>query len=233
MNEGNVVSKSQWLEARKRLLEEEKALTRQRDILSEKRRALPMVLVEKPYEFQDETGKRSMADLFQGCSQLLVYHFMFGPDWQEGCKSCSFWADNYNGVVEHLQQRDVNLLAVSRAPLQQLQAFKDRMGWEFPWVSSLDSDFNFDFDVSFSGADLEKGKVYYNYRLTQFPASEAPGVSVFYKNQGGEVFHTYSCFSRGLDAFNGAYQLLDLVPKGRNEESLSYPMEWVRLKDQY
>lgn len=174
-----------------------------------------------------------MADLFQGCSQLLVYHFMFGPDWQEGCKSCSFWADNYNGVVEHLQQRDVNLLAVSRAPLQQLQAFKDRMGWEFPWVSSLDSDFNFDFDVSFSGADLEKGKVYYNYRLTQFPASEAPGVSVFYKNQGGEVFHTYSCFSRGLDAFNGAYQLLDLVPKGRNEESLSYPMEWVRLKDQY
>jgi predicted dithiol-disulfide oxidoreductase (DUF899 family) len=174
-----------------------------------------------------------LADLFAGKSQLIVYHFMFAPEWEAGCKSCSFWADNFNGVAAHLKQRDTTFLAVSRAPLAKLDAFRKRMGWTFKWVSSAGSDFNFDYAVSFKPEELAKGEVFYNYETRKMTTPELPGFSVFFKDQDGAIYHTYSCYSRGLDMLNGAYHMLDLTPKGRDEEGLSHTMAWVRLHDLY
>ena len=228
-----VVTREKWLVARKAHLEKEKELTRLRDELSRARRELPWVRVEKEYVFQGPNGDETFSDLFEGKSQLIVYHFMFHPSWKEGCKSCSYWADNYAGINIHLNQRDVNMVTISKAPLEQLDAFKKRMGWRFKWVSSADNDFNRDYHVSFTAQEIEKGEMYYNYRTTRFPMEEAPGLSVFAKDEAGSVFHTYSCYSRGLDMLNGAYHHLDLVPKGRDEDKLSYTMEWIRIRDQY
>lgn len=232
MVEANTVSRENWLAARLALLEQEKALTRQRDEVSAARRALPRVKVEEDYQFQSEKGEETLADLFDGRSQLIVQHFMFGADWNEGCKACSLMAENYDGVLLHLKQRDVSLVATSRAPLDKLLAFRDRMGWGFKWVSSLGSGFNADFDVGFTSAQIEE-EVYYNYHKTKFPMTEAPGMSVFARDSDSVVYHTYSCYGRGLDPLMGTYQYLDLVPKGRDEDNLSYGMEWVRHHDNY
>ncbi len=233
MNTHQVVSGEQWLAQRKSLLDKEKAFTRMRDELSEARRALPWVKVEKSYVFDSDRGKVTLADLFEGKSQLIVYHFMFHPDWDAGCKSCSFWADTYDPVIVHLNQRDVNLVAISRAPLERLNAFKKRMGWTFRWVSSAGNDFNFDFGVSFTPDDLQKPGNNYNFGTRRFTIEEAPGLSVFCKEPDGSIYRTYSCYARGLDMLNSAYHYLDLVPKGRDEKALSYPMAWVRLHDEY
>ena len=226
-----IVSNEEWLAARKGFLAKEKEFTRLRDELSRQRRELPWVKVEKTYVFDGPNGKESLSDLFAGRGQLIVYHFMFGPDWNEGCPSCSFWADNYDGIVVHLQHRDVSLVAISRAPLEKLEAYKKRMGWSFEWVSSFHNDFNRDYQVSFT--PKEQKTAVYNYKPEGFGSSEAPGISVFAKGEDGQIFHTYSCYARGLDAFNGAYQLLDIVPKGRDEQGLPYPMAWVRRHDKY
>ena len=207
-----IVSQAEWLGARLRLLAKEKEFTRQRDQLSEERRALPWVKVEKEYVFDGPNGREALPQLFQGNSQLLIYHFMYGTDWNEGCKNCSFWADSFDGITAHLKHRDVTMIVVSRAPYAKLNAFRKRMGWRFKWVSSGTSDFNHDFNVSFTSEEM-KGTVFYNYEHRKFPLSEAPGISVFYKDDAGAIFHTYSCYGRGLDAVNGAYQLLDLGPK--------------------
>jgi predicted dithiol-disulfide oxidoreductase (DUF899 family) len=234
MDNHKVVSRSEWVDARRRFLAEEKAFTRARDRLSQQRRDLPWERVDKEYVFEGPSGKESLPQLFNGKSQLVVYHFMFDPSWKEGCKSCSFWADNLNGIVTHLQQRDVTLLAISRAPIDLLEAFKKRMGWTFKWVSSFATSFNHDYCVSFTPEELATGELYYNYDTRKRPfTGEAPGISVFFKNPRGEVFHTYSCYSRGLDMLNGAYHYLDLAPKGRDEEGLPHPMAWVRYHDQY
>lgn len=228
-----VVSRDEWLVARKRLLAKEKESTRVRDQLARERRELPWVKVEKNYVFEGPTGKLTLADLFAGRSQLLVYHFMFGPDWKEGCPSCSFVMDHVNGATLHLKARDVTLTAVSRAPLFKIEAFKKRMGWQFPWVSSFGSDFNRDFHVSFAKAEMAQGKVDYNYTLQEFPSEEAPGISVFYKDANGEIFHTYSTYGRGVEPAVGTYMLLDLAPKGRDEDELDFSMAWVRHHDRY
>ncbi len=228
-----VVSREAWLEVRRQFLAREKAFTRERDRLNAERRALPWVRVEKDYVFDTPKGKQTLADLFDGCSQLIIYHLMFGPNWEDPCKSCSFWADNFNGIPVHLRHRDVTLIAVSSAPLDRLEAFKRRMGWTFTWVSSGGSDFNHDYHVTFSPDELEAGEVTYNYRPIKLSMTEHPGISVFYRDASGAVFHTYSCYSRGLDMMNGAYHYLDLVPKGRNEEGLRPHMQWVRLHDRY
>ena len=227
-----VVSRPEWLAARKALLEREKAFTRERDALSAARRDLPWVRVEKDYVFEGPAGKETLADLFAGKSQLAVYHYMLGPDWKEGCKSCSFWADNFNGTDVHLAHRDLALVAVSRAPLAKIEAFRKRMGWTFKWVSSFGGDFNRDFNVSFTPEELQ-GQVLYNYERQKFPSDEAPGMSVFHRDAGGAVFHTYSCYARGLDMINGAYHILDLAPKGRDEGALPFTMAWVRHRDRY
>ena len=232
MKPNAIVSHEEWLAARKRHLSKEKEFTRLRDELSRERRELPWVRVEKNYVFDTLGGKQTLSDLFEGRSQLVVYHFMFGPDWSDGCKSCSFWADNFNGIVVHLKHRDVTLLAVSRAPLENLESFRKRMGWGFKWVSSFGNDFNRDFHVSFTPQEMQ-GEVYYNYGMQKFPSEEAPGISVFSRNPEGEVFHTYSCYARGLDMLNGAYHYLDLAPKGRDEDALPYTMSWVRHHDKY
>ena len=233
MQQPKIVSRDAWVEARKAHLAAEKEFTQLRDRLSQERRELPWLRIEKDYVFDGPNGKESLSDLFDGRSQLVIQHFMYGPDWDEGCPSCSFWADGYDGFVVHLAHRDVTMVSVSRASLDQIEAYKKRMGWRFKWVSSLSSDFNQDFNVSFTAEELEKGEVYYNYGLRQFPADEAPGASVFYKDEAGEIFHTYSCFGRGLDILNGAYKYLDLVPKGRDESELSYTMAWLRRHDSY
>lgn len=233
MENHKVASREEWLVARKAYLAKEKEFTRLRDQLSQQRRDLPWVKVEKEYVFAGPSGKETLSELFAGRSQLSVYHFMFHPSWDEGCKSCSFWADNFNGILVHLNHRDVTMVAVSKAPLDQLEAFKKRMGWTFKWVSSSGTDFNRDYHVSFTPEELEKGEMYYNYRTCRFPREEAPGISVFYKNTKGNIFHTYSCYARGLDMLNGAYHFLDLVPKGRDEAGLAYPQAWVRHHDKY
>ena len=227
-----VVSQDEWLAARKAHLAKEKALTKARDQLSAERRALPWVKVEKNYVFDTPSGKKKLGDLFGGRSQLIVYHFMLGPDWGEGCPSCSYLADHFDGVALHLPHRDVSLTAVSRAPLPEIQAYKNRMGWHFPWVSSYASDFNFDFHVSFKPEE-DDGKVYYNYEMGDFESDEMPGVSVFIKDASGAIFHTYSAYARGLDILVGAYNFLDLVPKGRDEAELPWSMAWVRRHDEY
>jgi predicted dithiol-disulfide oxidoreductase (DUF899 family) len=233
MEPHQVVSHDEWLAARKAYLAEEKAFSRARDALAEKRRELPWEKVEKTYVFDGPNGKETLADLFGGKSQLIVYHFMLGPDWEAGCPSCSLLADHFDGAVVHLAQRDVTFLVVSRAPLAQIEKFKRRMGWRFKWVSSFGTDFNYDYQVSASPAEKASGKTFYNYVETTFPSEERPGASVFYKNDAGEVFHTYSSYGRGLDIVIGAYNLLDLAPKGRDEAGLPWPMAWVRHHDRY
>jgi predicted dithiol-disulfide oxidoreductase (DUF899 family) len=233
MQDHKVVSGDEWLQARKDLLAKEKEFTRLRDQLSQARREMPWEKVDKAYVFEGQSGKETLADLFEGKSQLIVYHFMYGPDWEEGCPSCSFWADNFNGIDVHLKHRDIAMIAVSRAPLETLDAYKNRMGWTFKWVSSLGTDFNFDFNVSFTPEEMEKAEMNYNYERRKFPSEEGPGISVFYKNERGEIFHTYSCFSRGLDMLNGAYHYMDLAPKGRDEDDLPYSMAWLSRRDQY
>jgi predicted dithiol-disulfide oxidoreductase (DUF899 family) len=229
-----IVSHDEWIAARKAYLVEEKAFSRARDALAKKRRELPWEKVEKNYVFDAPDGKRALADLFGNKSQLIVYHFMLGPDWEAGCPSCSFLADHFDGVAIHLAQRDVSFVVVSRAPLQQIEKFKARMGWRFKWVSSFGSDFNQDYQVSVSPAEKAGGGVYYNYELIkEFPSDERPGASVFCKNDAGEVFHTYSTYGRGLDMFLGAYHFLDIAPKGRDEDGLAWPMAWVRHHDRY
>ncbi len=233
MTKHKVLAREDWITERKKLLAKEKEFTRLRDQLSQQRRELPWEKVEKNYNFDTPEGKQSLADLFGGKSQLIIYHFMFGPDWEEGCLSCSFWADNFNNIDIHLAHRDITLLAVSRAPLEKLEPYKKRMGWNFKWVSSFNNDFNYDYQVSFTPEEMDKGKMYYNYQVTGFPSSEGPGISVFYKDDNGDIFHTYSCYSRGLDMLNGAYHYMDLVPKGRDEDNLPYTMAWLRRHDQY
>ncbi len=234
MNNHPVVSRETWLNARKDLLAKEKELTRQRDELARQRRQLPWVKVDQNYLFDAPQGKVSLADLFGPHSQLIVYHFMFGPNWAEGCPSCSFIADHINGSTPHLAARDVSLIAVSHAPLPKIQAFKSRMGWQLPWVSSFENSFNHDFHVYFTPQEMATGKVDYNYTTQPFPSDEAPGASVFYKDPTtGEIFHTYSTYSRGLDNFVTAYVLLDLAPKGRDEDQLPFSMQWLRHHDRY
>jgi len=233
MQNHNVVSRDEWLEARRKLLQEEKDFTRLRDQLSQKRRNLPWVKVEKEYSFEGPDGRQELAELFEDKSQLIVYHFMYGPDWEEACPSCSFWADNFNGINIHLKHRDANLVAISRASFEQIQAYKKRMAWDFKWLSSHGSDFNYDYQASFTADEMESGEMFYNFKMGSFPADESPGVSVFFKNPDGEVFHSYSCYARGLDMLNGAYQYMDLLPKGRDEDDLEFTMAWLRRHDQY
>ena len=231
--EHEVVSREEWVAIRKKLLKKEKELTRLRDQLSAERRELPWVKVEKNYIFDGPDGKESLSDLFDGRSQLIVYHFMFDPDWSEGCKSCSLLADHYNPAIVHLRHRDVSMVTISRAPLEKLLSFKKRMGWTFKWVSSFAGDFNRDFHVTFTAEELERKAANYNYKSGPFPVSEAPGISVFFKDDEGNIFHTYSSYARGLDIFLGVYNLLDIVPKGRDEGGLRYSMEWIRHHDRY
>jgi predicted dithiol-disulfide oxidoreductase (DUF899 family) len=228
-----VVSRDEWLIARKAHLAREKEFTRLRDRLSAERRELPWVKVETPYVFDTPGGKRTLGDLIDGRGQLIVYHFMLGPEWEEGCPSCSLLADHFDGAALHLAHRDVTLLAVSRAPLPEIEAYKQRMGWGFPWVSSYGSNFNFDYHVSFRPEDIAKGKVDYNYAIGDFESDEMPGLSVFYQDASGNIFHTYSACARGLDILVGAYNFLDLTPKGRDEAELPWTMAWVRRHDEY
>jgi predicted dithiol-disulfide oxidoreductase (DUF899 family) len=228
-----IATRDEWLAARKAHLAREKEFTRQRDRLSAERRRLPWVRVERRYVFAGPDGQETLADLFAGRSQLIVYHFMMGPGWAEGCKSCSLVADHFDGSLVHLANRDVTLVAVSRAPLPEIEAFKRRMGWRFRWVSSHANDFNRDYHVSFTPDEMAGGEVYYNYARGPFPAEEAPGASVFCKDATGGIFHTYSAYARGLDILVGAYNLLDMAPKGRDEDGLDFTMEWVRHHDRY
>jgi predicted dithiol-disulfide oxidoreductase (DUF899 family) len=228
-----IVSQEQWLAARKAHLVHEKEFTRARDRLSAERRALPWVRVDKAYTFDGPNGRTTLGDLFAGRSQLVVQHFMFAPDWTEGCKSCSFWADGFERMIPHLAARDTTLVAISRAPLEKLAAFKARMGWTFVWLSSAENDFNFDYRVSFTPDEINSGTKVYNFGTSGFGIEEAPGISVFYRDDTGAIFHTYSCFARGLDMMNAAYHYLDLTPMGRHEDGLPYPMDWLRLRDRY
>jgi len=228
-----VVSHNEWVAARTAFLKKEKEFSKLRDELSRQRRELPWEKVEKKYVFDGPNCKESLADLFAGRSQLLVYHFMLGPDWVEGCASCSLLADHFDGAVPHLNARDVTFLVISRAPLSQIQAFQKRMGWKFKWVSSNATDFNFDYKVSFTPEQIEKGAPNYNYDTIPLPLEEGPGLSAFYKDATGSVFHTYSAFARGLDINIGAYNFLDVAPKGRDEEGLAFSMAWVKHHDKY
>ena len=233
MEKHEVVSRENWIAARRQLLAKEKEFTRLRDQLSEQRRALPWERVEKDYVFEGPKGKETLAQVFDGRSQLVVYHFMFAPEAEVPCKSCSFWADNFNGIIAHLNQRDVTFVAISRAPLPKLQAFAKRLGWSFKWLSSGGNDFNYDYNVSFRPGDAGKGGASYNYKPTETTMADLPGISVFSRDAEGQVFHTYSCYARGLDMMNTAYHYLDLVPKGRDEAGLDFTMEWVRRRDEY
>jgi predicted dithiol-disulfide oxidoreductase (DUF899 family) len=233
LSSAKVVSSEQWLAARKELLKKEKEFTRLRDEVSRQRRELPWEKVEKQYVFDGPGGKERLTDLFGGRSQLMVYHFMFGPGWEQGCPSCSFLADHFDGALVHLAARDVRLVVVSRAPIAEIEAFKKRMGWRFHWVSSFGTDFNYDFHVSFTTDELNKGEMIYNYQVQKFPSEEGPGASAFYKDPAGNIFHTYSTYGRGLDILLGAYNWLDMAPKGRDEEGLAHTMAWVRHHDRY
>jgi len=228
-----VVPRDEWIAARIAFLAKEKEFTRLRDELSRQRRQLPWERVDKTYVFDGSRGKTSLAELFGPRSQLAVYHFMFAPEWDEGCKSCSFWADNFDGIDVHLAHRDVTFVAISQAPLSKLQAYKKRMGWSFTWLSSFGSDFNFDYGVSFTGESLQGEGAPYNYTSRNTSQPELPGASFFYKAPDGAVFHTYSCYGRGIDLVNGAYNWLDLVPKGRDEDQLQFTQSWVRRHDAY
>jgi predicted dithiol-disulfide oxidoreductase (DUF899 family) len=228
-----VVTRDEWLTARKAFLAEEKKFTKLRDELARKRRELPWVKVEKNYVFEGPKGRESLADLFGKRSQLLVYHFMFSPDASAGCPHCSFWADNFNGIGVHLEQRDVSFVAISRAPFAKIEAFKKRMGWGFRWFSSAANEFNFDFGVSFTKEQVKNGTAIYNYTKVESDSPDREGISAFFKDGKGVVYHTYSCYSRGIDIVNGAYHFLDLAPKGRDEAGLEFTQAWVRHHDKY
>jgi len=228
-----VVSGEQWIAERGKLLAREKELTHLRDAIARERRALPWERIEKNYVFDAPEGRRSLADLFEGRRQLLVQHFMLGPGWEQGCPSCSFMADHSDGMNVHLAHRDVTLVAVSRAPLDQIERFRQRMGWKFKWVSSFGTAFNYDFHVSFTPEDVAKGEVNYNFEAWSSPYEELPGISAFYKNDAGDVFHTYSTYGRGVEVMMGAYAMMDLAPKGRAENDVPHKMEWVRHHDRY
>lgn len=232
MHTGTVASRQDWLEARIALLAKEKAFSRARDELSELRRQLPWVQVED-YEFATEAGPRTLNQLFDGRSQLVVQHYMFAPDWQEGCKSCSFWVDNLQGAIVHLQSRDVTYLVVSQAPLERLLRFKERMGWQMNWVSSAATNFSNDFHVWYTPEQIAAGDTFYNFTEGMHYGEHAPGISVFVKDDAGDIYHTYSCYARGLDMLNGAYHVLDLVPKGRDEQDLPANMAWLKFHDEY
>ena len=227
-----VVSRDEWLKERITLLAEEKKVMRQHDAIASQIRDLPWVKVEKAYIFDSPTGKKSLADLFGTSSQLIVYHFMFDPTWSQGCKSCSFVADHYNGIVVHLAHRDISFVTVSKAPIDQLEQFRTRMGWTFPWVSGGGNDFGRDFGVSFTDEELAGGTMVYNFNRTPYPIRELPGISVFSKDEHGDIFHTYSTYARGLDTFLTAYQYMDVTPKGRDEAD-SPGMGWLRHHDRY
>jgi predicted dithiol-disulfide oxidoreductase (DUF899 family) len=228
-----VVSEGEWLKARKELLRKEKEFTRLRDELSQQRLDLPWEEVKKEYVFDGAQGKQKLVQLFEGRDQLIVYHFMFGPEWAEGCPSCSLIADHFDGAAVHLANRGVTLCAVSRAPFTKIEPFKKRMGWRFNWVSSYGGDFNWDYHVSFTKEEMASGTMQYNYGANSFPSDEGPGLSVFYKDETGKVFHTYSTYARGGDILIGAYNFLDIAPKGRNEAGFDWPMQWVRHHDKY
>ena len=228
MTEHTTLSDDEWLIARQKLLIKEKEFSKYRDELTAARQALPWRKLSEQYTFDSNQGEFKLAELFAGKSQLITYHFMYAPGWQEGCKHCSFWADQYDSISSHIAQRDVSLVVISRAPWQDFQRFRDRMGWKFHWLSSSRNTFNADFKVSFP--DQPQG--FYNYRESDV-SEELPGLSVFYKDDKEEIFHTYSCYSRGLDPLNATYQMLDLVPKGRDEAVLDYPMAWVNHHDNY
>lgn len=230
LEQHEIVSQEQWLAARKQLLQHEKDLDHQRDRISAERRALPWVKVDKAYRFEGPDGPQTLADLFGRNSQLVIYHFMFGAGWKEGCPGCSFLSDHIDGADLHLAHHDVSVVAVSHAPFADFQAFKRRMGWDFHWVSSMSSDFNYDFKVSAKPEQIKAGKVTYNYEPSKDAGEEMPGLSVFYRNEAGEIFHTYSTYARGLDLLVGTNNFLDLTPKGRNENVI---MEWVRHHDRY
>jgi len=232
MTAHKVVTHDAWIAARQRFLLKEKEFTRLRDELSRERRELPWERVDKEYVFESTSGRETLADLFGGHSQLIVYHFMYGPDWEIGCRSCSFWADNFNNIVPHLAARDASLVAVSLAPLQKLQAQARRFGWTFKWVSSHGSDFNFDYHVSFSPEALERGDTVYNYTPQKLGSTEMPGISAFFRD-GKQIYHSYSTYARGLDMLNAAYHYLDIAPKGRDEEGLAYPQQWVKHRIAY
>ncbi len=233
MRRPKTTTPARWLAARRRLLREEKEFTRLRDRLAERRRRLPWVKLTKPYTFAGPRGPVKLAELFAGRSQLIVQHFMFGPGWEEGCPSCSFMMDHFVSTIPHLAARDVSFAAVSHAPLREILPFKKRMGWDINWVSAHGTNFNFDFHVSFTAEELATGSVYYNYGQRPFPVEEAPGISVFARDAADAVYHTYSTYGRGLEVIMGTYHLLDLVPKGRDEAGLEYPMAWVRYHDRY
>ena len=225
-----IVSQDEWLTARKALLAKEKEFSKVRDALSAARRELPWMKVEKNYAFDGPQGKEMLADLFGGKNQLIVYHFMLGPGWVQGCPSCSFLADHFDGTTTHLAQRDVSFVVVSRAPRAEIEAYKKRMGWKFKWVSSYGSDFNHDFHVSFAPAEKETAE--YNYVKSGFPSEEAPGLSAFIRDNDA-VYHTYSTYARGLDILVGTYNFLDVAPKGRDEAGLPWSMAWVKRHDEY
>ncbi len=234
MEPHKIVSRDEWLVARKEHLAREKELTRLRDQINAERRALPWVKVEKEYIFDGPDGKETLADLFDGRSQLIISHFMLGPDWEEGCIGCSFRSDHVDGALVHLDHHDVSLVTVSRAPLSKIEAYKKRMGWRFKWVSSYCNEFNYDYHVSFTKDEIAKGKVYYNYETQDFQTDELSGISVFYKDANGDTFHTYSTYARGDELLDGAYNYLDLTPKGRNETGPNRNlMDWVRRHDEY
>jgi predicted dithiol-disulfide oxidoreductase (DUF899 family) len=231
MTKHKVLSREKWLAARKALLVKEKAFTRLRDRLSRQRRALPWVKVDKNYVFDGPTGRETLSDLFDDRSQLIVYHFMFAPDWDAGCKHCSFWADNFDKIIVHLNHRDVTMVAASRAPSSKLAAYQKRMGWNFKWVSSGGTDFNFDYHVSFTPEEEANKKALFNYKMQDPDSSDREGASIFYKDAKGNIFHTYSTYARGIDMVNTAYHYLDLVPKGRDEEKTG--PSWLRRRDEY
>lgn len=233
MQQHRIVSREEWIAARKALMIGEKELTQAREALSRQRRELPWVKVDKDYVFEGPSDKVSLGDLFKGRPQLVVQHIMFAPEWDAACKSCSFWADGFERMVPHLAARDTTMAAVSRAPVTKLDAFRQRMGWTFDWVSSGANDFNYDYGVTFTREQMDRGEAQYNFGTTPPYGDELPGISVFFRDDAGSVFHTYSTFARGLDMMNAAYHYLDLTPLGRHEEGLPYPMDWVRLRDQY
>ena len=230
--EHKVVSGKEWIAARKALLVKEKKFNRLRDELNRQRRNLPWEKVDKEYVFDGPNGKETLVELFDDRSQLLIYHFMFGPDWKEGCPHCSFWVDHFDGARIHLNQRDTNLVVISRAPLKKLETLKKRMGWKFRWLSSFKNDFNFDYHVSFTPGEIKSGTVFYNFAIAKVEMDELQGVSAFYKDKSGDVFHTYSTHSRGIDLLNTTYNFLDMTAKGRDENPDS-PQDWVRHHDKY
>lgn len=228
-----LVSRSEWKDARKKLLLAEKALTEALDAVAGQRRMLPWVAVEEDYVFEGPQGKLTLKDLFGDKKQLVVYHFMYGPDWEAGCPSCSYVADNFNGTEKHLAQRDTAFVATSNTSIKNINAYKERMGWNFSWLSSEGTSFNRDYHVSFSQSELDEGDVEYNFQEQKLEGTEYPGMSVFIRTEDGGVAHSYSCYARGLDIILGAYHILDMTPQGRNEADLPFPMAWIRRHDQY